>query len=105
MRIVSIARSAGGLQSIYPEGTTVESVPHDFHSAVDHALRILSWQENLPSDEMPPRWMWCLDWEIDKHFEVVESRRKTKYGTSSNGDEELDDSMWEDNVYAARFKD
>lgn len=99
-----MARSAGGLQTIFPEGTTIETVPHDFHSAVDHALRVLSWQENLPGDEMPPRWMWTLDWEIDKHFTIVESKRKSKYGGSSE-DSESEDAVWEDNVYAARFND
>ncbi len=72
---------------------------------LDYSLRILSWQENLSSDEMPPVWMWPLDWEIEKHFTVIESKRKAKYGTSSNDEQNLDDEAWEDNVYAARFKD
>lgn len=105
MKIVSIAKSTGGLSSIFPDGTTIETVPHDFHSALDHALRILSWQENLSGDEMPPVWMWPLDWEISNHFEIVESRRKAKYNISSNDEYNDDESAWEDNIYAARFKD
>lgn len=54
---------------------------------------------------MPPVWMWPLDWEIEKHFTIIESKRKAKYGTSSNDEQNLDDEAWEDNVYAARFKD
>jgi hypothetical protein len=49
--------------------------------------------------------MWPLDWEIDKHFDLVDSRRKAKYGTSSNDEYNDDEDAWEDNVYAARFKD
>jgi hypothetical protein len=74
------------------------------HNAVDHALRILSWLENLPSDEMPPSWMWCLDWEIESHFKTVDAQRKVKYGESSEADEDPD-AQWEENVYATRFKD
>jgi hypothetical protein len=88
---------------MYPGGYNAETVPHDLHNAVDHALRILSWLENLPSDEMPPSWMWCLDWEVEDHFKRVDAERSRKYGTSSS--EETDDSQWEENVYAARFKD
>jgi len=52
---------------------------------------------------MPPSWMWCLDWEVERHFERVDAQRKSKYGGSSSPEE--DDGQWEDNVYAARFKD
>jgi hypothetical protein len=88
---------------VYPNGCTAENVPHDLHNAVEHALRVLSWYENLPSDEMPPNWMWCLDWEIERHFERVDAERKAKFGDNSGSAEE-EDGQWEDNVYAARFK-
>lgn len=90
---------------MYPSGVNcVEDLPHDFHGAIEHALRILSWQENLPSDEMPPRWMWNLEWELDIHFKKVDKQRKIKYGIDSSSPEE-DNEAWEENVYAARFKD
>jgi hypothetical protein len=54
---------------------------------------------------MPPRWMWILDWEIDRHFDIVESKRKVKYNLSSEDEYNDDDEAWEDNIYAARFKD
>ena len=53
--------------------------------AVEHAHLILSWQENLMDDEMPPEWMWALDEELNEWFEEVEFRRKQKYG--GNDDE------------------
>lgn len=89
---------------MYPNGFNAETVPHDLHNAIDHALRILSWYENLPSDEMPPSWMWCLDWEVDAHFKRVDAERKAKYGGSESAVDD-EDSQWEENVYAARFKD
>jgi len=33
------------------------------------------WQENLPSKEIPPRWMWALDDELNRHFEWVRKQR------------------------------
>jgi len=59
-------------------------------------------------DEMPPRWMWHLDWELEQHFEMVKSKRATKY--SGNSDEEEyentdENSSWNENVFASRFKE
>ena len=56
-------------------------------SVYQHALMITSWQENLVGDEMPPRWMWHLDWELETHFALVKSKRDAKYNTGSNNAE------------------
>jgi hypothetical protein len=37
---------------------------------------VLAWQENLPEDEMPPRWMWTLPEELDRHFRDVRAKRR-----------------------------
>ena len=66
---------------VWPDGVkSGELLPADFMDALDHALSILSWQENLFGDEMPPRWMWHLDWEIESHFELLKSKREAKFG-------------------------
>lgn len=107
MRVVSVAKSAGSGHVLYPEGHTAETIPHDLHSAIEQAMRILNWQENLPSDEMPPRWMWSLDWELEVHFSDVERKREDRYNnpgsTSDSG--ETGEEVWDDNAYAARFRD
>lgn len=33
------------------------------------------WQENLGREDMPPRWMWHLPWELDDWFKDVDARR------------------------------
>jgi len=90
-----------------PAGLTVENAPSDLISAIDQALKILSWQENLPSDEMPPRWMWHLDWELEAHFTKIKNERDRKFAqpssSSDSGDHEEGD-MWDDNAFSARFK-
>mgnify|MGYP001011378439 len=58
---------------------------------------ILSWQENLPSDEMPPYWMWHLDWEIEDWFRKVQRKRDAKYGTVR--DEEVEEEYEENDLF------
>lgn len=38
-------------------------------------------------DEMPPRWMWHLDEELEVWFEEIDEKRKQKYSTNSSDDE------------------
>lgn len=53
--------------------------------SIAHAHRILEWQENLQSSEMPPEWMWIHDDDLVEWFEEVDRARKEKYG--GGGDE------------------
>ncbi len=46
--------------------------------AVNHALMVLSWFENLPKDDVPPRNLWWSGDRLDDWFEDVERRRKRK---------------------------
>ena len=48
--------------------------------AVNHAHVVLSWQENLTEDEIPPEWMWSLDDELETWFDDVKEARKEKWG-------------------------
>lgn len=73
-------------------------MPADFIMVLNQALQILGWQENLVDDEMPPKWMWHLDWELETHFKLVKKRRDEKYG---NPPEQLsieDDPSLEENL-------
>lgn len=53
--------------------------------AVEHAMRILNWQEHLSGDDMPPVWMWHIDHALEEHFEEVEERRSERF--NPDGDE------------------
>lgn len=50
---------------------------------------ILTWQENLPSEETPPDWMWHLDWELEGWFEEVQRKRDEKYGRDRDDDDDV----------------
>lgn len=61
--------------------------------AIEHAHRVLDWQENLSQDELPPRWMWPFETELEIWFEDVETKREAKYGGSSGGSEDSSTPM------------
>lgn len=61
-------------------------MPADLVYVIQHAHRILSWQENLTEEETPPEWMWELEWELERWFEEVKSKREERFGGSSDGD-------------------
>jgi hypothetical protein len=81
------------------------SAPADLVSAIDQALKILSWQENLPGDEMPQRWMWHLDWELEAHFQSVRTARDAKYNRSPSEADSEPEALFDENVYSSRFKE
>lgn len=89
-----------------PPDCNIETVPADLMLCIDHAIRILGWQENLAEDEMPEHWKWHLDWEIEEHFKQVKIQREAKYGTSSTDSDETyeDEDLFERNLYSPRDK-
>lgn len=56
--------------------------------ALTHAHRVLDWQENLMSEEMPPEWMWPLDDALESWFKEVERKRKDRFGGSGDDDDD-----------------
>lgn len=68
--------------------------------AVQHADLICSWQEALPRDEMPPRWMWPFPDELAVWFERVEREREKKYKTGGRSEPDGFSVEDGDNEYA-----
>lgn len=102
MRQASAAKRSGNGLMMLPAGcTSIEDMPCDLAIALDQAYRILHWQENLTEDEMPPKWMWHLEWELELWFEEVERLREEKYG--GGRDEEVPMMKNEDPDLKARF--
>ena len=92
---------SGNGEFLYPEGCdSIETCPNDLALAVNHALTILNWQQNLISDEMPPAWMWPFDDELVDWFEAVEAKREAE---SSGGSADTVADMTQ-NEYAMDFK-
>lgn len=73
--------------------------------AVNHALTVISWHENLPKDEQPPRKIWHSVELVDKWFGNVEQQREKKYGSSGKSRyEEADDVPMSRNELAESVK-
>jgi hypothetical protein len=58
--------------------------------ALDHAFKILSWYENLTSEEIPPSWMWELDWELEDWFFEVDLHRQGKFKDGEDNREQVE---------------
>jgi hypothetical protein len=69
----------GDFSSFWPDG--IENAPWDRPVAVNQALMVISWHENLPRDEQPPRHVWWSDELLDQWFRNVQENRESKYGT------------------------
>lgn len=88
MNLASAAKTSGNGDLLWPKGcVNVEDIPWELSVAIQHAYRVLSWQENLTEDEMPPVYMWPFEEALELHFERVDRARKDKYGSGS-GDED-----------------
>lgn len=104
MRAIITAKRSGNGATMYPAGcTSIEDLPCDLSMAIDQAYRIAFWQENLQSEEMPPKWMWHLEHELDPWFEEVDQIRKEKYGGEADDREEAPMMSNQDPDVRARF--
>jgi hypothetical protein len=61
-------------------------------------MTILGWYENLPQEDMPPRWMWHLNDDLERHFEKMKAKRSS--GSRDNDDEEWAPGATIQNEYA-----
>ena len=84
-------KASGSGQALLPHGiTSVMDIPWDLARAIEHAHRILGWQENLSSDEQPPQWMWAHEDELKEWFDEVRIAREEKWGTGGDDDNDSD---------------
>lgn len=71
---------------------TVQDQPYTLLFAVNEALMVLSWHENLTKDEIPPRHLWWSGELLDKWFQAVEKKRTNKGGSTRSTYDEADDA-------------
>lgn len=101
--MVRAAQQAGDYRSLYPEGCDrVTDLPWYFQSAIEHALTILNWLENLPKKEVPPRHVWADPEGLELWWKRVEDLRSNDYPTSAGTPD--GDSAGTENDLARAFK-
>lgn len=83
---------------------SVEDLPWDLARAIEHANKVLNWQKNLSSDEMPPSWMWAHDSELEQWFDEVRIKRDEKYGDGGGDYDDREDTNMMGNELAAAKK-
>ena len=93
----------GDFAAFWPDG--IASAPWDRVVAVNQALMVISWHENLPRDEQPPRHIWWSDELLDEWFRNVQDNRDSKYGTKKRSAyEDAEDVPMTENVLAANLR-
>lgn len=91
-----VARDFGDMSLVVPDGYDgLGDAPHDLVENVGRGLMFLSWLEELPKDEQPPRRIWLDPERLDNHFREVEKARRKKYGLP-----EQDTDEWVENPLA-----
>lgn len=74
--------------------------------AIEHALIVLSWFENLPKEEQPPEYLWEDSEGLEQWWKAVEDKREDgRPTTRGRVDVETDqDSPMAENDYARFLK-
>lgn len=80
---------------MFPDGIT--DAPHDLVYAVSEALTVLSWYENLPDEEQPPRHIWWSDEMLSEWFRNVKANRKKETGSPRSSYSEAEDVPMSEN--------
>lgn len=57
---------------------------------MDQVYKILSWYENLSANEIPPSWMWHLDWELEDWFLEIDRIRNGDIGDGPDNREQVE---------------
>jgi hypothetical protein len=76
-----VAQDTGNGAMLYPSDVnSAKDATADLTIAIQHSQAIIGWQKNLPSDEMPPRWMWPFVDHLNDWFEEISIKRDERSG-------------------------
>lgn len=59
--------------------------------AIEQALTIINWYENLPEEEVPPEYLWEDPKGLEMWWKTVEAKREDGQGLSTSGRKDDDD--------------
>lgn len=85
---VRLARDFGTIRELLPPWVAdVRDLPYPLYEALRHAGMVISWEENLPEEEMPPKRIWTDMDALTEWFEDVKRKRDSQM----RGDKEIED--------------
>lgn len=91
----------GDFSAFWPEG--IVSSPWALVLATNLALQVISWHENLPRDEQPPRHIWWSEDLLASWFRNVQEGREAK-STKRSSYDDAEDVPMEQNELAAQYR-
>jgi len=101
--MVRAAQQAGDIVGLYPDGCSrVAHIPWFLQAAIEHALTILNWMENLPKKEVPPRHIWADPEGLELWWKKLDELRADGLPTSSASEDT--DGAGTENDLARAFK-
>lgn len=72
-----IARDFGSVSELLPDGIAdLRDCPYVLFDAIRHATVVLSWQENLPDKERPPKRIWQDGEALKEWFARLDKERE-----------------------------
>ena len=92
----------GDAAQFFPDG--VQNGTYDVLLALNYGLMVLSWYENLPDEEQPPREIWWSEELLDEWFEKVKVERGSGRKKKRSPYEEADDAPMSENEYATGLR-
>jgi hypothetical protein len=73
-----MARQAGDISSLFPEGVTkLVDLPYTIFNLISNSLYFVSFDE-LPKEERPKKSIWMDSELMEEHWRAVEAMRKDK---------------------------
>lgn len=72
--------------------------------AIEHALQVINWHENLPKEDVPPEHLWADAEGLEKWWARVDARRDDGYTGGADDDDSGPDEM-QQNDLARYLKD
>ncbi len=101
--MIRTAQQAGDLRVMYPDGCErVTDIPWYLQVAIEFGLTVLSWMENLPKKEVPPRHIWADPEGLELWWKKLDDLRAD--GLSSSAASPEGDKAGTENDLARAFK-
>lgn len=101
--MVRAAQQGGDLRVLYPAGAErILDIPWFLEVAIEHALTVLNWMENLPKKEVPPQRLWGDGEGLEQWWAKVEEWRSEGGGPASSSSPDAAEGT--DNELARAFK-
>lgn len=89
---VRIARDLGNVATLLPPFVrTLHDLPYRLFEAIQMALMVCGWQDNLEEKEQPPKSIWLNARKLRDHMENV--RRNRKREMEGKGSHDIEDPV------------